>query len=255
MDKRTKALQYYRTGHFLETINPLSKFTVLSCFSAFVFISGSVYSPIVVFISCGIIFFLSPFRFFEFQGSRILFVTTMFIAILQILFLEQGNVLVTLPFLRITDLGLINAIRASLRFISIILLSYLFVLTTDPGSFVASLVQLGLPYRYGYTLITAMRMIPMIKSEVNKISYAQITRGVKYSLFPINKLISNINRFFKVVLIAMIKRVNQLVISMEGRSFGLYPKKTTLNQITFNRLDYLVIFLSLLLIPISFLWR
>ena len=224
---------------------------MLSCLSAFVFISGSVY-PYSCFYFVRIIFFLSPFRFFEFGLKNIVCYNNVYCNFADNIF-RAGKCSCHVAILRITDLGLINAVRASLRFISIILLSYLFVLTTDPGSFVASLVQLGIPYRYGYTLITAMRMIPMVKSEVNKISYAQITRGAKYSLFPINKLISNINRFFKVVLIAMIKRVNQLVISMEGRSFGLYQKKTTLNQITFNWLDYLVIFLSLLLIPIFFM--
>ena len=254
MTKQIKALQYYRTDHFLEKINPLSKFSALISLSAFIFISGFIWQHVTVFIICTVLFFISPFRFIKYQGSRILLVTTLFIAILQVTFYDQGITLFTLSFLRITDIGLLKAVSASSRFISIILLSYLFVLSTDPGRFVAALVRLGIPYRYGYTLITALRMVPMVKSEVKKIHYAQLTRGSWYSLFPVKKTISNIGSFLKVVMISTIKRVNQLVISMEGRSFGLFPERTTLSSTNYRWIDYLITFISFMLIPISILW-
>jgi energy-coupling factor transport system permease protein len=174
---------------------------------------------------------------------------------MQLIFINEGETFIHFYIFEITTTGLINSISAASRFISIILLSYLFVLSTDPGKFVSSLVGIGLPYRFGYTLITALRMIPLVKAEVEKILFAQVARGANFKAVPIKKAVENIGRFLKVVLIAMFKRVNQLVISMEGRSFGLYDTRSTLSKIHYLWTDYVIISLSLALILISILWR
>jgi energy-coupling factor transporter transmembrane protein EcfT len=91
--------------------------------------------------------------------------------------------------------------------------------------------------------------------EVEKILFAQVARGANFKAAPITRAVENIGRFLKVVLIAMFKRVNQLVISMEGRSFGLYDTRSTLSKIHYLWTDYVIISLSLALILISILWR
>jgi energy-coupling factor transport system permease protein len=172
-----------------------------------------------------------------------------------LVFANEGEVLLRLNFLEITKSGLTHSVSASSRFMAVILLSYLFVLSTDPGKFVVSLVNLGLPYRFGYTLITALRMIPLFQSEVKIILFAQITRGANYRIFPLMNMVRSFRQFLKVVMIAILKRVNQLVISMEGRSFGLYKERTQMNTISYNWADKTVMFTAIALIPLAIIWR
>lgn len=253
MLRNAKALQYYSADHLLQRVNPLAKFIVIISLSLVIFISHSTWIHAGIFFFTAAWFFFIPFSFFQFQGAKVMIVTTIFIGLLQVVFVKNGAILVDLPFIKITESGIIQAISASSRFITIIMLSYLFVLSTDPGKFVQSLVGLGLPYRFGYTLITALRMIPLVKAEVEKIIFAQITRGVRYKLFPLKKLTTSVGQFLKVVMIALLKRVNQLVISMEGRSFGLYAARSSMSSVTYQWTDYLIISVSIVLIPIAVL--
>jgi len=56
-----------------------------------------------------------------------------------------------------------------LRFLNIIGASYLFVATTDPNRLAYALMQAGLPYRYGFMLITALRFIPLFQLELAQV--------------------------------------------------------------------------------------
>lgn len=255
MFRHAKALQYYSEENFLHRTNPMAKLTALASLSAILFISNSIWIHIGIFFLAIALFILLPFSFFHFQGAKVLIITSVFIGLLQLIFVNEGDILVNLYLIEITKSGLIHSVSASSRFMSVILLSYLFVLSTDPGEFVVSLVNLGLPYRFGYTLITALRMIPLVKAEVEKILFAQITRGASYRFFPLKNMVSNFGQFLKVVMIAILKRVNQLVISMEGRSFGLNKERTTLNAISYSLADKAVIFTAIALILITIIWR
>ena len=255
MSKQTFALQFYPSESFLNFINPLAKFCLLISLSLILFISQSIKLHTGIFAFCALLFLFSPISFYELQGAKAVILTTIFIGLLQVIFTHAGRLVLELGIIQVTDLGLQKAISASAKFISILLLGYLFVLTTEPESFVLSLVGIGLSYRFGYALIIALQMIPLVRAEIKKISFAQFSRGVSYYPFPLKNLITNVRSFLKVVLISTIKRVNQLVISMEGRSFGLYPIRTTLSLTRYRWSDYLLIILSIILIPISILWR
>jgi energy-coupling factor transport system permease protein len=255
MVKQIILLQHYPNENLIDRIHPMAKFAALVSLSAVLFISQSIWVHTGIFALCFLLFFLSHHSFIRLQGSRALILTTIFIGVLQIIFNDQGKRIIDLGFIQLTQSGLIHALSASTRFISVILLSYIFILTTEPERFVLSTVELGLPYRFGYTLMTALRMIPMVRAEVKKISHAQITRGVSYSLFPPSSFITNTVRFLKVILISTIKRVNQLVISMEGRSFGLFPRRTFVSKSVYRLVDLIIIAASLALIPISIMWR
>ena len=255
MPKPIISLQYTPKKYFLKDVNPLAKFIALISLSAVLFISRSVWLHVGLFAFCVFLFIISPYSFVHLQGSKALIITTAFIGALQVIFTRTGEMLLDLGFLQVTLSGLVQAASASSRFITVILLSYLFILTTEPDDFVLSTVELGLPYRFGYTLMTAMRMIPVVRNEIKKISFAQITRGVSYKLFPPRHFFKNINKFLKVVLISTIKRVNQLVLSMEGRSFGLFSDRTYLHKTVYRWTDFAIITLAISLIPISIIWR
>ncbi len=66
------------------------------------------------------------------------------------------------------------------RFLDVVLLSYLFVLTTEPNLLAYGLMQVGLPYRFGFALVTALRLVPVFEKEGETVYRAQLARGIAY---------------------------------------------------------------------------
>ena len=66
----------------------------------------------------------------------------------------------------------------SLRFVNIVMASSLFVAATDPESLAYALMQAGLPYRYGYALVAALRFVPYLQEETATVLAAQAARGI-----------------------------------------------------------------------------
>ncbi len=237
-------------------MHPIPKFLGLVVISIVLFlIPDSIILHILFFCLGYVLLMGSGYSLLRIQGGRMVVITAIFIALIQLIFVKEGVLLFSAGPIRFTDQALLLAITISLRFITIILFSYLFVLTTEPTNFVLALVQLGLPYRFGFSIITAIRMVPIVKSEFSRIAFAQATRGVSYKFLPVKKFFLNISQFLKVMIISMIKRVNSLVISMEGRSFGLHKSRTFVKEVTYSGVDRLVIFGEILLIPIIIIWR
>ena len=101
---------------------------------------------------------------------------------LQVLFVHEGAVLFELGPLTVTAGGVEAGVYVAGRFLSVILLSYLFVLTTEPNDLAYALMRAGLPYRYGFALITALRLVPTFEQEGQIVYNAQLARGVRYDV-------------------------------------------------------------------------
>jgi energy-coupling factor transport system permease protein len=248
---QTITLQYYPRQVFLNSLHPLTKFLGLIVVSFVLFFNTDTILFHVLFFCLGIFLLkISGYSLLKIQGGRIIIASTIFIALIQLAFINEGEVIFSIGSIQVTDQAFMLAVTVSLRFITIILFSYLFVLSTEPNSFVLALVQLGMPYRFGFAIITAIKMVPAVKSEFTRIIFAQLSRGVTYKLFPVRQFFQTIKQFLNVLIIAMIKRVNSLEVSMEGRSFGLYKTRTFIKEISYSAVDLLIIICELLLIPI-----
>lgn len=129
----------------------------------------------------------------------------------------------------------------------------IFLMATKPKDFINSLMRLGLPYRYGFALISVFSLIPTFEVEANTIKYAQMARGLDYSGCKcsfIRKTINYFNYTLKPLLISSLRRADMLAISMDSGCFGAYKSRTFLHEMRWKKNDALfisiVITLSLL---------
>ena len=111
-------------------------------------------------------------------------------------------------------------------------------------------MKIGLPYRIGFAIITSMRLIPVFGNEIDQIYYAQLLKGVKYRVFPIKKFLETIIQFLRLLMISIIRHVDAMVISMEGRSFGLLTRRTFSREVVFSYIDYISIFAGVIFLAI-----
>lgn len=190
-------------------------------------------------------------------GRRGLWTVGLVLFLIQVLFVQEGTPLLVIwpGRLALTVGGLTAGARAAGRFLSIVLLSNLFVLTTDPSALAYSLMQIGLPYRYGFTLVTALRLAPMFRSEGNQVYEAQLMRGVRYDQGGLRRWWEMGRRLVMPLLVSALGVVDALSVSMEGRCFGMYRRRTFLRPVRFTRLDALALVVLLIALGFIVAWQ
>lgn len=218
---------------------PLTKFVWLLLGSGLIFlISNSYLLLLTTMISFCILYNINP-KIWHIRGFRLALLTGLMLFVLYVLFEKQGLLLIDpgIRFLSVTSEGLQTGLLVSNRFLCIIIISYIFILTTRPSDLAYALMKLGLPYRYGFMLVTALRLAPILEEEGITIYRAQLVRGVQYDRSQIKKFILLIEQFMTPLLINALRRADKLMFSMEGRGFGQFNKRTFRKRTEVTMLD------------------
>lgn len=130
----------------------------------------------------------------------------------------------------------------------------LFVSTTQPSEFAASLNRIGVSYRIAYSVSLALRYIPDILKEYHDISQAQQARGVeltsKESLF---KRLKNSSAILLPLILSSLERIEVVSTAMELRCFGKRDKRTWYRAQAFAKGDYVIMAVGGVLVGVSFL--
>lgn len=230
-------ITYQPGGSILHRLHPLVKAGWLLFGTVFVFVVHSPW-PVVALVAVLLAAFpLVGVHLGQIRGTRLFISTALLLGFLQIIFVHEGVVLFEAGPLAITAGGVQAGLYVAGRFLSVILLSYLFVLTTEPNDLAFALMQAGLPYRYGFTLITALRLVPVFEQEGQIVYNAQLARGVRYDVRSPRRFLTLARQFFLPLLVSALGKVDALAVSMEGRCFGKYPARTFLRQVRASWLD------------------
>ncbi len=141
-----------------------------------------------------------------------------------------------------------------LKYASSIPIVLLFVCTTNPSEFAASLNRVGVKYSVAYSVSLALRYIPDIQREYHEISQAQQARGVemskKQSLF---KRLKSASAILIPLILSSMDRIEVISNAMELRGFGKNKKRSWYMARPFTGLDYAAMALCLALL-LAALW-
>ena len=141
-----------------------------------------------------------------------------------------------------------------LKYLCTIPVVVLFVTTTNPSEFAASLNRIGVSYRVSYAVALALRYIPDIQREYRDISLAQQARGVEMSKKA--SLVSRLKAASAILIplvLSSIERIEVVSNAMELRGFGKGKKRTWYAARKFSKGDFLCIGVSVLVLVVSFL--
>lgn len=153
--------------------------------------------------------------------------------------------------------GLIFATFLILRILILISISSLLTLTTKPTDLNNGLEEVMKPLKklkvpteeISMMISIALRFIPTLLDEANKIMKAQASRGVDFQEGTLRQKITQIISLLIPMFIISFKRADDLANAMEAR--GYYPGKTRSKLVVFHyrAIDYVVIAIALMLIP------
>ena len=137
-----------------------------------------------------------------------------------------------------------------LKYLSTIPIVLLFVCTTNPSEFAASLNRIGVKYSIAYSVALALRYIPDIQREFHEISQAQQARGVemskKQSLF---RRLKSAGAILIPLVLSSMDRIEIISNAMELRGFGKNKKRSWYMGRKFRAADILcMVFCALLFV-------
>ncbi len=130
----------------------------------------------------------------------------------------------------------------------------LFICTTNPSEFAASLNRIGVSYRISYAVALALRYIPDIQREYRDISLAQQARGTEMSSKAgIIDRLKAISTILVPLVLSSVERIETISNAMELRGFGKGKQRTWYSARKFSKLDILVMVGSVILMAVSLL--
>ncbi|MFN2285046.1 MAG: energy-coupling factor transporter transmembrane component T family protein [Anaerolineae bacterium] len=228
----------YQPGvSFLHRLHPLVKLAWLVGSTAALFIIQQPLGVLAVLALAALAFPLNGLKIHKVRGLRLFAFTTLLLFLTQLLFADADTPLLQFGPLRVTEESITRGIYVAGRLLSVVFLGYLFVLTTEPNDLGYALMRAGLPYRYGFMLITALRLVPLFEQEAQTVYQAQLARGIAYDRGGLKRFFTLARQFFLPLLVSAMSKVDALAVSMEGRSFGKYPRRTFLREVAFTRRD------------------
>ncbi|MCJ7839992.1 energy-coupling factor transporter transmembrane protein EcfT [Lederbergia sp. NSJ-179] len=137
----------------------------------------------------------------------------------------------------------------TIKYFTIIPAALLFIVTTHPSEFAASLNRIGVSYRISYAVALALRYIPDIQRDFHNIAITQQARGIDMSRKEkIGKRIKNIASIVIPLILSSLDRIEVISNAMELRGFGKNKKRSWYSGRPFKRIDYV----TLILVGIGF---
>lgn len=125
----------------------------------------------------------------------------------------------------------------------------LFLVTTHPSQFAASLNQLGVSYKVAYAVSLTLRYIPDIQEEFIMIRTSQEARGLDLSQKA--SLMKRVKGNLQIVIpliLSSLERIDTIATAMELRRFGRHKKRTWYQTQPLRLSDWLVIGFAILLL-------
>lgn len=139
-----------------------------------------------------------------------------------------------------------------MKYMAVIPVALLFIMTTNPSEFASSMNHIGISYRVGYAVAIALRYIPDVQRDYREISQAQQARGI--SLGKDEKALDRIKNsaaiLFPLVL-SSIQRIETISNAMELRGFGKHKKRTWIVERPLVARDYVGMAVGVIVFVIS----
>lgn len=175
-----------------------------------------------------------------------------FMFILQVLFIQQGDPYFSVFGIRITDYGVRTAYMVILRLLDATLpLSLMLTVTRLTDLSNALVVHWRLPYQYAFTVTTALHFIPVFFSDMQAITEAQIARGVSLDTRNPIKKIGLMIPMSVPLLVSAVKKTEQEAIAVELRGFNLRTRECTYKVPHMHGADWIALALGAALIVLA----
>ena len=243
--------QHYPIDSPIHDLDPRVKIiiTFVYIISLFIINIFPAYILVVLFLTLAISVSKVPIKF-VIKGLKpilIIIIITFFIN----LFLTPGEQIFKIFFLKITKEGIYQASFMAIRLVLLILGTSLLTLTTSPilltdgiESLLNPFKKVGLPaHELAMMMTIALRFIPTLMEETEKIMKAQKARGADFESGNIINRAKNLVPLLVPLFISAFRRADELAMAMESRCYRGGENRTRMRQLVLRKGDYVASFI------------
>ena len=240
--------QYYPANSKIHSLDPRVKIvgTLLYLISLFTFKSIIGYVLATVFLFACVKLSKVPFKFMV-RGLKPIFLLLMITVAFNLFLTPGGAVLLQIGPLKVTEQGLNTAVYMALRLIYLIMGSSLMTLTTTPNSLTDGLEKLLYPlnrikvpvHEIAMMMSIALRFIPILLEETDKIMKAQIARGADLENGNLIQKAKAMIPILVPLFVSSFRRANDLAMAMEARCYRGGVGRTKMKPLVYQKKDYI----------------
>lgn len=253
--------QYYLSDSLLHRLDPRVKIFGVFVFIISVFSFGNLISYVIatIFLLSCIFFSKVPVKYI-FRGLKPIWLFLIFTTVLNILF-TPGEAILTIHNIKLTKEGIYLSLHVCVRLLYVIAISSVLTLTTTPASFTDALEKIMRPlskikfpvHEFAMMMSIALRFIPILVEEADKIMKAQTARGVNFKDKNIVRRLKNMMSLIIPLFISAVRKAGELALAMEARCYTGGVGRTCMRALKYRKRDanaYIIIFLYVVVLLI-----
>ena len=243
--------QFYPGDSVIHRLDARVKIIATLLFIVELFIVDNFIGFVLAAAALGAVIFLSkvPFSYIV-RGLKPIIMILCFTFALN-MFMIDGTVLVRLGFLKITEEGLRMAVFMAVRLILLLLGSSMLTLCTRPLSLtdgierlLAPLKKIGVPaHEIAMMMTIALRFIPTLLEETDKIMKAQQARGADFESGNLIQRAKSLVPILVPLFVSAFRIAQDLAMAMEARCYRGGDQRTRLHEMKLKKRDYTAILL------------
>lgn len=242
--------QFIDTNSFVHKLDPRAKLLFLIAFIVFIFIAGNFMSLglLALLLITAMIASKIPVKMYL-KNIKAIIPVVLITALLNVFYTSGGKVLVDWWIFTITTDGILRALFMALRIILLILSSAVLSYSTSPTSLTGAIESLLKPLKFiglggavhtmAMTMTIALRFIPTLIEETQKIMNAQKARGADLDSGNLIKKVKALLPILIPLLISSVRRAYELAEAMECRCYNGGKGRTKFRVMKYSARDAL----------------
>lgn len=240
--------QHYPTESIIHKLDSRVKLVATFIFMVSLFIINKFWPYSIVIVSLLAIIKLSniPFKYIL-KGLKPLRWIILFTFVINIFFLPGEELIWSFGFLRVTQEGISQAIFMAIRLTLLVLGTSLLTLTTSPMDLTDGIERLlnpfkkiGLPvHELAMMMTIALRFIPTLLDETDKIMKAQMSRGADFESNNLINRAKNLVPLLVPLFVSAFRRAEELGTAMEARCYRGGYNRTKMKEVIMTKADYI----------------
>ncbi len=248
--------QFFPGSSFIHRLDPRTKLILLVVYIVALFLAGSwiSYGVMLLFIAVSIIVSRVPFKAFL-RGMKPLLLILTFTALLNLFFTTGENILVSFWRITIYWEGVTHAVFMVGRIVMLIFGTFLMTYTTSPialtdglESLLGPLKKIKVPvHELSMMMCIALRFIPTLIEETDKIMSAQKARGADFETGNLLQRVKALVPILVPLFVSAFRRADELATAMECRCYHGGDGRTKMKLLRYRRNDLLAFAIGILL--------
>lgn len=256
--------QYFPGNSFIHRLDPRTKIlaVIIYIIAIFLAVKPIAYVALVAFAAIVILISKVPWLL-VFKSLKPIWIIVVLTMLIHMFTAPGENIVFSWKFLSVTAEGIDMGVKMAVRLILLLLFSSVLTFTTSPivltdgiENLLNPFKKLGVPaHELAMMMTIALRFIPTLLDETDRIMKAQTARGADFSSGNLLQRMKNMLPLLIPLFISAFRRADELAVAMEARCYRGGEGRTRMHELAYAGCDYISLLLIMLLLALTAAFR